>query len=32
MSVFTMPQAARETLLHKELSELTEHHRAHCTE
>ncbi|MEV4703766.1 acyl-protein synthetase [Actinoplanes sp. NPDC049316] len=32
MSVFTLPQAARETLLHKELSELTEHHRERCAE
>ncbi|PRY29579.1 acyl-protein synthetase [Pseudosporangium ferrugineum] len=32
MSVFTLAQEAREALLHKELAELTEHHRAHCAE
>ncbi|MGA5300932.1 acyl-protein synthetase [Nucisporomicrobium flavum] len=32
MSVFTLAQRERETLLHKELSELTEHHRARCAE
>ncbi|MEV4637727.1 acyl-protein synthetase [Actinoplanes sp. NPDC049548] len=32
MTVFTLDRAARETLLHKELAELTEHHRAHCPE
>jgi hypothetical protein len=30
MSVFTLPQVAREPLLLKELADLVEHHRAHC--
>ena len=30
MSVFTLPQADRESLLRKELSALTEHHRLRC--
>ncbi|GAA2596440.1 acyl-protein synthetase [Winogradskya consettensis] len=32
MSVFTLSQPEREVLLHKELSELTQHHRANCAE
>ncbi|MFI5935056.1 acyl-protein synthetase [Actinoplanes sp. NPDC051494] len=32
MSVFTLHQAERESLLHKELTELTAHHRAHSAE
>ncbi|MEU4694431.1 acyl-protein synthetase [Actinoplanes sp. NPDC023714] len=30
MSVFTLPQSVKEEVLLKELSSLTEHHRAHC--
>jgi hypothetical protein len=32
VSVFTLSQPEREVLLHKELSELTQHHRANCEE